>query len=308
MTNTWDEAVNNIMHGYVETFLFGDVPANISIAKSAIEANENALPEQRWWREVMTAVILDVARGRLLPRYQFCENPRYRATLDAVYSAYSLARTESNAGLIIQASAGIPFANTQAILDRVAEPDVYGNLVKSPEFEAQVRSTKQRDAEIAAMTAKGSFVIRTSNGNIVRYSSDGFEIQYSSSGGTRRGGPGFAGMDDQQVADLYAQWSAQQQMNSMSKEDLRKIVRTGVQNAFVEKYDRDPNSLQPIIPEEVKREHLLDPRDGSPILTKKHLCAVINLGDNIAKKLLCDPQGKSVPHKVKEFERVLNSR
>ncbi|MGB7729581.1 MAG: hypothetical protein WBL50_16240 [Candidatus Acidiferrum sp.] len=288
-------------------FLWSGVRANEILGYKFVDENADVQPTMRWRNDVVDSVL-----RRHAARGAFDYNGNHQRALGAVYEAYpQKGRTAGNDLMIINASADyrVPFL-ADDLIELISRPEVWSKLSDSPEFLVQRQANLAREREIAAMTKNGSsnFTIRTGNSNSVRYDTNGFELQYSSSGGTRRAGPGFEGMSDQEVYAMWSQWSDQQAMNKMSVEDLRKVVKTGVQAAFVEKTQRDPQSLQPIVTAADAAEPLIDFRDGSVIDSRRKLIAFINDHHENSKKLLVGPDGKVIQHRKIRFEQLLNSR
>ena len=307
--NEWELRVDKVLHGNVHSFIFGGMPANWGVAINAIQENPNCAPEQRWWLEVIQDVIYGIASGQH-PQYQFCRNPRYDATLDAAYERFNLARNEAVQGIVIGCvyQAGVNLADTLAVLDVLALPENYEKLPKSQAFVEAQGAAQARKRKIDAMTSNGAknFSIRTGNNNWTRHDTQGFELQASSGGGIRRAGKGFVGMTDEEIGEMYTKWAREQSMKNMSVEELKEVVRTGVQQQFVDRYKINPNTGMPVA-HEAPVEILYDPRDGSPITTRKELIRYINSSSDASKRLLTQ-NGKSVPSKIRAFEALLNSR
>ena len=103
-----------------------------------------------------------------------------------------MARTEAVQGLVIGAAYehGVNLADTLAVLDVLALPEVFAKLPKSQAYVQTQGALAARQRKISEMTAGGSknFSVRTGNSNSIRYSTDGHEIQFSSSGGIRKAG------------------------------------------------------------------------------------------------------------------------
>ena len=304
------EAINNLMRGNIDTFLFSGVPANISIAVSAIE--NNVIDERHRWDDgIIVAVCVRIATGRD-PNRSFMQNRQYRATMDAVIDVYQLARSTANEQTILYNTAGIgiDFGNVQAVLDRVAEEEVISKLARSAEFENSVIAAHGADqrASIRAqklleMSQGGTkhFDIKTPNGQSGRYDAQGRIVEFSSSGGRRRVDP----VSDEEVDELYSQWKMQQHYKSMTKEQLRAVVKAGTQSAYEQKFHAHAGTHEPIRP---VSEPLFDPWTNEPIADRKSLIRFINSRVDAAKTLLMDKQGRVNQARKTEFERILNSR
>lgn len=310
--NQWESMIDRILHSNVASYVYGGFMPNIQIGVNAV--NENPVPpDERWFQEVVQGVIFAIADGSnkgISQRFTFCRNPKYDATLQEAYKHYNLARDESVQGLIIGAAYehGVNLADTLAVLDVLALPEVFAKLPKSAAFVQAQGALQARQRKINELTAGGAknFTIQTPNGNSIRYDTKGYIVEFSSSGGLRRSGPGFEGMNDAAIDTLYTQFQDQQRFKSMSVEELKAVVRGGVQQNYLDKYKINPNTGMPVAHENPV-ETLYDPRDGSPITTRKALIKYINSSADASKRLLTQ-NGKSVPSKIRAFELLLNSR
>ena len=309
--NQWEAMIDRILHSRAGSYIYGGFMPNIQIGVNAV--NENPVPaDEKWFLQVVEGVIFNIAdetnRG-VSERFAFCRNPRYDATLQAAYERYDLARTEAVQGLVIGAACehGVNLGDTLAVLDVLALPEVYSKLPKSEIFVQTQSALAARQRKINEMTSNGSknFSVRTGNSNSIRYDVNGFELQFSSSGGTRHAGKGFDGMSDDEIEALYRQWVTEQRYKAMTPAQLKEIVRTGVQQNYVDKFKMDAVTNQPIANQV---EALYDPTTGAAITTRKQLITYSNSSQDASKRLLCDKQGKSVPARVRAFERILNTR
>src|SRR5713226_8978819 len=91
-----ERTIEEVINDYLSerpTIMFSNFAPNIEVAKSAIEANEIDEEHHRWRGDTIRDVVRKVA-GKLYRnedgglRYEFCENPRYRRSLDNIYDAY----------------------------------------------------------------------------------------------------------------------------------------------------------------------------------------------------------------------------
>lgn len=311
--NQWESMIDRILHSNVASYVYGGFMPNIQIGVNAV--NENPVPaEERWFQEIVQGVVFGIAdatnRGLPDQRFTFCRNPRYDETLEAAYERYSLARNESVQGLIIGAvyEHGVNLGDTLATLDVLAQPEVFAKLPKSQAYVQTQGALAARQRKISELTSGGAknFTIQTPNGNSIRYDTKGFIVEFSSSGGLRRSGPGFEGMDDAAIDTLYTQFQDQQRFKSMSVEELKAVVRDSVQQNYADKYRINPQTGMPVA-HEAPTETLIDFRDGSVIDTRRKLIAFINASPENSRRLLTQ-NGKSVPSKIRAFELLLNSR
>lgn len=315
------EAVINDYLSERPTILFSNFLPNIEVAKSAIEANEIDEEHHRWRGDVIRDVVRRVAAklyrnedGGL--RFEFCENPKYRRTLDyAIYDANldekgnpKLARATATENMVINGAVAdvVALDDEQGILDIVAK--VWDALPKSREHIEYVQQNVARERMINEMTQNGSkpFSLRTGNSNSRTYDPQGREIQFSGGGGRRfvSGDQGFADMTDEQVQAMYDQWKLQESYKSMSTEDLRKQVRQQGKERFEQKFNSDPTTGAPIT---VSTKQLIDPRSNLPFTSKQQLVSFIN-SNRYATAQLLQRNGKVDPELAREFERILNGR
>src|SRR5258708_3118977 len=191
---TIEEVINDYL-GERPTIMFSNFASNIEVAKSAIEADGRG-----WVGDVIRDVVRKVA-GKVYRnedgglRFEFCENPNFRRTLNfVIYDADlnekgnpKLARTTATENIIIDAAvaSGVRLDDEQGLLDLVAEH--WDALPKSQAHVEYTQQTPARDRWISEMTQGNSkpFNLRTPSGNSRTYDPQGREIQFSGSGGRR---------------------------------------------------------------------------------------------------------------------------
>ena len=307
--NSYEELINRVPHSRAASYVYGNSMPNILIGVDAV--NENPVPaEEKWFKEIVEDVIFAIAETSnkgISARYQFCANPKYIATLDAVFKQFHLAHTEGNQQLVIGAAHGrADLSDTLAVLDIIAEEENLGKLTKAPAFVDAQNELRARQRKISEMTSGGAknFSVRTGNSNSIRYDGTASSFSFPLAVGPSCG-KGFDAMSDSEIDALYQSWITEQRYKQMTPAQLKEIVRNGVQQAYQDRTGLDPNTNTPI---SRATEQLLDPRDGSPITTRRQLIAYINSSQDASKRLLCTPQGKSIPQKIRAFEALLNSR
>src|SRR5258708_11009935 len=142
-----ERTIEEVINDYLSerpTIMFSNCAPNIEVAKSAIEANEIDEDHHRWRGDVIRDVVRKVA-GKLYRnedgglRFEFCENPNFRRTLDyAIYDAHvnekgnpKLARITATENIVIDAAVAdrVALNDEQGILDVVAK--VWDALPKS---------------------------------------------------------------------------------------------------------------------------------------------------------------------------------
>src|SRR5208282_2063623 len=103
------------------------------------------------------------AAGKIQP------TPKYVDSLTKIYAHFrEFALTQANDFMLAKAALNnnVDLANADdmiLLLDKNAPQRVYEQMALSGEYEAQVAATNKRNNQIAAMTAKGHFSIRTIN-------------------------------------------------------------------------------------------------------------------------------------------------
>jgi len=306
-----DRTVEQLVNDYLReepTFLFADFAPNIGIAINAVKAAAVADETLRWGGPVIRSVVRDIA-ARQNPRFQFCENPRYRNTLNCVLEAHGLARSASNEGIIVRAAlaAGIPFDDTQSVSDKIAEPDIFSKLGASPEREAQVRAANSKQQMIDFITKNGTsgFSLTNEYGtNKRQFDKDGFEIQFSSSGG--RGPKGTSLFDDDtNLHNAYNQIVAKRQAIELHNQGkLGQHVDQQAKQRYENRFHADPTTGAPI---NASTKQLIDPRNGLPFTSKQQLVSYIN-SDRQATARLLQRNGRVDPELGREFECILNGR
>src|SRR6266478_1759206 len=199
------------LSAHEDLFIYSGVAANENVGYQAVMDNEIDEESHRWWGDVVHSVLRRCAANGQLAR-----NQNYQRVLDSVYERFpEKARIEANNQLIIHSAFvnKIPFTEAD-IIDLVSIPDIWDTLATSRESEEQCQSNLARERMISEMTSGGSkmFSLRTNNLNAHTYDPRGREVQFSGSGGRRSisGDEGFAGMTDEQVQAMYAQWKLQE--------------------------------------------------------------------------------------------------
>jgi hypothetical protein len=168
--NSYEELINRVLHSRAASYVYGNFMPNILIGVDAV--NENPVPaEEKWFKEIVEDVIFAIAETSnkgISARYQFCANPKYIATLDAVFKQFHLAHTEGNQQLVIGAAHGrADLSDTLAVLDIIAEEENLGKLTKAPAFVDAQNELRARQRKISEMTSGGAknFSVRTGNSN-----------------------------------------------------------------------------------------------------------------------------------------------
>ncbi len=232
--------VEQLVNDYLReepTFIFADFVPNIGIAVMAVKATEVADEALRWGGPVIRSVVRGIA-ARQNPRFQFCENPRYRETLNTVYATYGKQRSVASDGIVIREclTAGISLDDVQSVLDLCANQEILDSLPDSAERTGQKHYNAGRQRMIDYITKNGTsgFSLTNEYGtNRREYDKDGFEIQFSSSGG--RGPKGTSLFDDdtslrnaynqivakRQALDLYNQGKLGKHVDQQAKQRLR---------------------------------------------------------------------------------------
>lgn len=148
-----------------------------------------------------------------------------------------------------------------------------------------------------------SFVVIRAGGARQRFDVEGRPIEFSQSGMTPKGGagrssdPGFDGMSLDQLRELHATVMEQRRLQSMSKEDLRAVVRSQGSARF-------EAMMSSKIPSSTGIE-LVNPDTGAAILTRRDLINFINSARENTKRLLF-LNGKVDPARARRFEEILN--
>ncbi len=290
-----------------ELFLYSGVIANIELGIQAVEQNDIAEEDHRWWGNLVRDVLRQhAARG------VFALNQNYLAALNAVYQQFpQKGRTEANNHAIIRAAGvhQVPF-DAEHLIDLVATPEIWSTLHDSRETEDQRRSNNLREQRINEMTSNRTkpFSLRTATGNPRNFDTAGREMQFSGAGGRRyvSGDDGFEGMSNEQLEAIYDQWKQEQTYKSMSTEDLRKTVRQQGKERFEQKFNSDPTTGKPVTSPNAAAV-LVDPRNGQAITSRLGLIAYIN-SSNDALQRLVKPRGTTIRERALAVDALLNQR
>src|SRR6266478_5401682 len=301
---TLDEIIEEHLRSE-KLFLYSGIEANINIGIQAVENNDIEETHSRWRGDVVRSALQGCA-----DRGMFAQNGNYLRALDAVYSHYPrFARVSGNDRMIVHFALkkNVPF-EAQALADMIAEQEVWDSLALAPQYIEQTQAAKQSEQWVNQMTSGGSktFSLRTPNGNSRTYDPQGREIQFSGSGGRRfiSGDQGFAGMTDEQIGTMHAQWSQEQKYKSMSVKELKQQVRQQGQQRYENRFHADPTTGVPVT---TSTKQLIDPRSGQPFTSKAQLVSWIN-SSRFATAQLLQRNGKVDPELAREFERILNGR
>ena len=238
------------------------------------------------------------------------EIPEFAESLRSAWASSNYVRNTAANGIVLDEaiksqivlddSDALSFVIDQLGLENGWEKNAQGQQ-QANEFSEQ----QERKRLINELTygGKQSFVVIRPNCSRQRFDVEGRPIEFSQSGMTPSGGagrlsdPGFAGMTTEDLRTLHANVMQQRKLQSMSKDDLRKIVRTGGEARF----EAATTSKLPQ-PQSVE---LINPDSGEAISNKTALIKFINLHRENTKRLI-QKNGVTVPELARRFEEILN--
>lgn len=311
-------SVEQLVNDYLReepTIMYSDFEPNILMGVEAVKAIEIADESLRWGGPTIRTAIRRVADLQFLNRdgsvrFRFCENPRFRRTLDLVLDGHKKAHSKANESLVIRAAiaAGISLNDTQAVSDMTAEEPLFSQLAASREHQEAVRAANSRQQMIDEITRNGTqgFTLMTQYGGRRVFDKDGYEVQYSSSGGrAKKKNGGFENMSDEDIRQIHAHVMEKRRAIEMAKDGtLAKHTQQLGKEHYQQKFNGDPGSNQP---KPAAAAVLTDPRNGQPIMRRIDLINYINSSRDALAKLV-KPRGVTIFERARAVDALLAAK
>lgn len=309
--------IDRVLRLSPKTILYAGVGANISVIESEIQrqVRDGGVEWLKWdAQNVHRTAVAAVQRGALAP------NPRSVEAFQIAFSnkdAIQKSGIGANEEMILSALASRSLDCTAAnILALIGE--LWDQLADNTAYTQQTTANNLRARRIAEMVGDPP-----SHGFSVqigprRYAFDKFGRSFDYQKGMAQGqgslaatGPwsagqgGFDSMDDDTLAQLYENWRASQDLRSLSKEQLREIVRKGGHSDL---HGNHQSLRLPSTDATADSGALINEQTGEEITTQKELIRYINNPNDpyAGRRLITHKSsGKVIPAKRQRFEETV---
>lgn len=302
--------VNRAFHGNKDTYLFGGLEANVAPAYNALNNDYERVD----WMKFDTYRIHNVI-ARMANQGAFVTNQRYLDVINSVFSDEQFQRKDTEAGrdwVIVELVKSGQWPPTTEVVSQILI-DAWDQLPDNGTFRDNKAADDQRNAQIAEMTGNGEHGFSIQRGpRKFAYEKDGrahdpmagqakgFSLGIQGPWSRGAGSKSFDEMSNEEVNALYQEWKTTTDFRNMSKEDLRKLVRS---NGATDLFGKNVRVLSVAAPD--GEQQLINEATGKEF-TQRELIRYINAAPMNGRNMLVNPNtGRMIPWKKERFERII---